>query len=618
MQTFNEFGLDDNILMAIKEMGFETPSEIQTKAVPLLCNDKTDFIGLAQTGTGKTAAFGLPLIHHVDPFNNDVQALILSPTRELCQQIAVQLEQFAKYSEGLKMVTVYGGANISEQIRTIRKGVQIVIATPGRLLDLMKRKAIRLQDINTLVLDEADEMLNMGFKEDLDAILSGTSEHKNTWLFSATMPKEIRRIIKQYMSEDAVEISVNQGNQSNKNIDHQYIPVKSREKNEALKRYLDAFPEMRGIIFCRTKAGTQTLADGLAREGYKAEAIHGDLSQNQRDRVMGKFKAHQLQVLVATDVAARGIDVNGLTHVIHHALPDDAAYYTHRSGRTARAGKKGISIAFVSGNDQRKLKDLQRKFDQEFTKVEVPGLEDVMKMRSLNWAESVNAIEVSEKLTPEVLNLVAEQFIGLSKEDLIAKLLHKQLGSILEESDKSFMHSHEEERSSRRDRDRGRDRDRREDRKREPRKVETPKGYHRYFINVGKADDLDSRTLTEFISDQSGMPKSAVGDVRVLRTNSFFEIQEKYSTGFSQHFQEMFVGDRELRVNRDDDGSNKKPARRSYNGDKPKFDNRRNGGGSRNDSRGGSRRSSDGRRSEGGNSRPRRSTSASSGGSRRY
>ena len=550
-------------------MGYEQPTEIQQESIPLLCNESTDFIGLAQTGTGKTAAFGLPLLHHVNTHENHIQALILSPTRELSQQIAVQIEDFAKHMDDFYSVTVYGGANISEQIRAIKRGVHVVIATPGRLLDLLNRRAINLDNISTLVLDEADEMLNMGFKEDLDAILSRTPATKKTWLFSATMPKEIRRIVKEYMSPDAVEVAVNKGNQSNQNISHQYISVKTHEKNDALKRYLDSFPDMRGIIFCRTKAGTQSLADGLSREGYGAEAIHGDLSQAQRERVMKRFKSHQLQVLVATDVAARGIDVNDLTHVIHHALPDDSSYYTHRSGRTARAGKTGVSIAFVSGNDQRKLKMLQKQFDQEFEKQEVPSLASVLERRAMNWVESVKETKVSEKLPMEIIAAVIDALEHETKETMISKMLSNSLGSLMEEKEKAFNQSGERGERGRRDRDRDRGpRDRREreprDRRdREPRErtrdrekpPTTKEGFHRYFINVGAQDDLTKGTLIDFITETSHVPRKALGDVRMLQKNSFFEIDEKHSPGFADQFSQIYVGDRALRVNRDDDGS---------------------------------------------------------------
>ncbi|NNC94972.1 MAG: DEAD/DEAH box helicase, partial [Chitinophagales bacterium] len=324
-------------------MGFENPTEIQEAAIPFLVDGDDDLIGLAQTGTGKTAAFGLPLLNRIDYNNKDTQALILAPTRELGQQIAEQLQQFSKHLRKVKILPVYGGASISHQIKAIKKGQHIIVATPGRLVDLIKRKVVNLNTVRFLILDEADEMLNMGFKEELDQILFETPAEKLTWLFAATMPKEIKKIVHKYM-DDPVEVRVNQKNVVNKNIEHQFAVVKHSNKTEALTRFLDMDPDMRGVVFCRTKRDTQDLAEDLMSRGYKADAIHGDLNQPQRDRVMKRFKSHDLHVLVATDVAARGIDVNDLTHVFHFTLPDDHAYYTHRSGRTARAGKTGISI----------------------------------------------------------------------------------------------------------------------------------------------------------------------------------------------------------------------------------------------------------------------------------
>jgi len=336
LKDFKALGLSQAVLQALEEMGFKTPTEIQINTIPQLLTEQRDFIGLAQTGTGKTAAFGLPIVEMINPSDNNIQALILSPTRELAQQIAGQLEAFSKYQGKVNMVCVYGGANISNQIKDLRKPTQIVIATPGRLIDLMKRKVISLTNLQYLVLDEADEMLNMGFKDELDTILAQTPGDKHTWLFSATMPSEIRRIIKNYM-HDPFEVSVNSKQRVNVNIKHQYTVLKASDKIEAVRRLLDFHPDMYGIAFCRTKRDTQKVAEELNSSGYAAEPLNGDLSQAQRDAVMKRFRAKTLQLLVATDVAARGIDVDDLTHVIHYALPDDAEYYTHRSGRTGRA-----------------------------------------------------------------------------------------------------------------------------------------------------------------------------------------------------------------------------------------------------------------------------------------
>lgn len=343
LDSFDTLGLSAPILKAIGQLGFDTPTDIQSQAIPQLLQGDSDFIGLAQTGTGKTAAFGLPLLDHLDATDDSVQALILAPTRELGQQIAEQIDLFAKHLKGIKSVAVYGGANITTQISQLKRPRHVVIATPGRLIDLVKRKALKLDQIKYLVLDEADEMLNMGFKDELDTILEFTPDSKKTWLFSATMPREIRRMVKQYM-ESPFEVSVDPKTTVNANIEHKYAIVKQSDKTEAMGRFLELEPDLYGVVFCRTRRDTQALAEDLLKMGFRADALHGEMSQPQRDRVMNRFKNRDLQVLVATDVAARGIDVNDLTHVFHHSLPSEQAYYTHRSGRTARAGKKGISL----------------------------------------------------------------------------------------------------------------------------------------------------------------------------------------------------------------------------------------------------------------------------------
>jgi ATP-dependent RNA helicase DeaD len=359
LDSFKHLGLSTPILKVISELGFEKPSEIQERAVPELIQKDLDFIGLAQTGTGKTAAFAWPLLERVDTSNPTTQALILAPTRELGQQIAQQLEVFSRFQKRINILAVYGGAPITTQLRALRKPQHIIIATPGRLIDLIKRKAVFLDQLKFLVLDEADEMLNMGFKEDLDTILSYTPEEKLVWLFSATMSGEIKRIVKKYM-DDPFEVRLNTKNEVNTNIEHQFVAVKQANKKAALCRFLDVTPNLRGVVFCRTRRETQELADLLQSKNYRTDALHGDLSQRLRDRVMQKFKNHELQVLIATDVAARGIDVDDLTHVFHFTLPDDVPYYTHRSGRTARAGKEGTSIAFINTHEKHRINRLQK------------------------------------------------------------------------------------------------------------------------------------------------------------------------------------------------------------------------------------------------------------------
>ena len=426
VQTFSTLGLSAPILEAIGKLGFETPTEIQEQAIPRLLEGDRDFIGLAQTGTGKTAAFGLPLLEHLDASQDHVQALILAPTRELGQQIAEQISLFAGRMKGIRTVAVYGGANIVTQINQLKRPCQVVIATPGRLIDLAKRKAVKLDRVKFLVLDEADEMLNMGFKEELDTILSFTPDEKKTWLFSATMPKEIRRMVKDYM-EDPFEVRIDPKTTVNTNIEHQYCMVRHTDKAEALTRFMDLDPELYGVVFCRTKRDTQNLAEGLIKQGYRADAIHGDLSQHQRDRVMMRFKRRELQVLIATDVAARGIDVNDLTHVFHFSLPNDQAYYTHRSGRTARAGKKGVSMAFISRKEKGKVNQLSRGLSVDFAAVDVPRADQIVEERLRSWARGLVEQKDGNKAPEGLLEEVDLLLSPLSKEDIIARLLAREL-----------------------------------------------------------------------------------------------------------------------------------------------------------------------------------------------
>jgi ATP-dependent RNA helicase DeaD len=427
LTTFKSLGLSEPILKALNDLGFEEPSAIQAQAIPELLGDARDLIGLAQTGTGKTAAFGLPLLERVDPEYPHTQALILAPTRELGQQIAGQLELFGKYQPSVNMLAVYGGAPISNQMRALRNKPQhVIIATPGRLIDLINRRAIDLKFLELLVLDEADEMLNMGFKDDLDEILTYTPKEKKTWLFSATMPQEIQSMVNSYMN-NPFKISVNTAERVNVNIEHQFVSVNHRQKTEALKRFIDLSPELRAVVFCRTKIDTQTLAEGLMEEGYQADSLHGDLSQAQRDRVMKRFKSNQLPILIATDVAARGIDVNDLTHVFHFALPDDAAYYTHRSGRTARAGKKGISLVFNGPNDMYRLSRLENQLGISFQKVDIPAAESIAKIRIGNWAQEILDRPVKNKMPEGVLEQVDLLWGELSREEIIAKILSQEL-----------------------------------------------------------------------------------------------------------------------------------------------------------------------------------------------
>ena len=429
LEQFQRLGLSQNVLQAIEQLGFETPTDIQAQAIPHLLSGERDFIGLAQTGTGKTAAFGLPLLDRLDASKDHVQALVLAPTRELGQQIAQQIELFAKYDKGIRTTAVYGGANIATQISQLRKPCQVVIATPGRLIDLAKRKAIALDKIECVVLDEADEMLNMGFKDELDTILALTPETKRTWLFSATMPKEIRRLVKQYMS-DPYEVRIDPKTAVNEQIEHRYAIVRNADKAEALTRFMDLDQELFGVVFCRTKRDTQELAEGLMKKGYRADALHGDLSQPQRDRVMKRFKLKDLQVLIATDVAARGIDVQDVTHVFHFSLPNDNAYYTHRSGRTARAGKKGTSIAFISQREKAVVNRMASALDIEFMPISIPDSKAIASARLDRWAEVVMEREENQGLPMDLWFAMQERFEGVSKDALLNRLVSLELSKL--------------------------------------------------------------------------------------------------------------------------------------------------------------------------------------------
>ena len=566
MKSFSELGLSKSLLQVLPELGFENPSPIQAQSIPHLCEKASDFIGLAQTGTGKTAAFGLPLLDWIDQKEKTTQALILAPTRELGQQIANQLKIFAKYLANIQIQSVYGGASIVIQMNDIkRKTPQIVIATPGRLLDLMRRKVLNLSTIKFVVLDEADEMLNMGFKEDLDDILSYTGDAKNTWLFSATMPKEIRNIVKNYMS-NPIEVKVSKGNQLNENIEHQYAVVKSSDKFEGLKRVLDVEEGFRGVIFCRTRIKTQQLADDLNKSGYQSEALHGDLSQAQRNRVMNRFKSHTLQVLVATDVAARGIDVDDLTHVIHYALPDDLFYYTHRSGRTARAGKKGISLSILTNRDMRKLDELKKTLKLKIDKISIPTVEEILDIRLNKWATNLLNSPIRKDLNGKLLTDIQMLLGSLSYEELVEKLVSKEIDAL--NYNKKGKNLNESERASKRStrgdsdrkrkdrvkksdkRDRSRSDFKRNDKADKKSKKSNMKGA-RFFINVGKIDGVSKSDLVDFISETAKIRKSDVSDVDLQKKCSFFEVDGRHSKNLTNKFKGIYIDGRELRVNRD-------------------------------------------------------------------
>jgi ATP-dependent RNA helicase DeaD len=513
-------------------MGFKTPTPIQKEAIPLiLSKNPTDFIGLAQTGTGKTAAFGLPLIDLIDAENAATQALIMSPTRELGQQTASQISEFCKARKGLNVEVVYGGANISNQIKALKRATQIVVATPGRLLDLIGRKAVNLDEVQYVILDEADEMLNMGFQEDIDKILSFTGKEKSIWLFSATMPGEIRKIIRDYMDKPA-EVSINTEQKSNVDISHQYIVTKTANKLPALRRFLELQPDMRGIMFCRTRRETQEIAEKLGNLNYNVEALHGDLSQAQRDAVMRRFKNRSMQLLIATDVAARGIDVNDLTHVIQHTLPDNLESYTHRSGRTGRAGKKGISLVFINPRESRRIKELEKKLNINFVKVEVPGRDTLINSRISHWAELVSTMKTDEK-ADELLEEVKKKFNGMSKDEILKKLITTQLDHIAIED--------------------GEDDDLNEASGGSAGSARQDANSHRFFINLGSVDGLTSADMVHLLSDISGVKRKHFGQIDLKKNCSFFDVNKEHAPGFGDKFKGLEIDGRAIRVNRDDE-----------------------------------------------------------------
>lgn len=516
MKNFEVLGLSQPLLDGLADMGFENPTEIQQQSIPILLKHDGDFIGLAQTGTGKTAAFGLPLLDLIDVNSREVQALILAPTRELAQQICGQMEKMSKHLGKVNVVPVFGGANIMNQIRDIRRGAQIIVATPGRLMDLMKRREVKLDALKYMILDEADEMLNMGFKEDIDFILSKSDTGRNIWLFSATMAREIKRIVDTYMVKPE-EVRINREDIVNTNIEHQSIQLKASDKIEALRRFLDYDQDMFGVVFCRTKRDTQNVADQLNNNGYATEALHGDMSQAQRDAAMKRFRNKNLKLLIATDVAARGIDVDDITHVIHFALPDDPEFYTHRSGRTARAGKKGVSIALITRGDNRKLKFIASKLGIEFSQGEVPALEAITQKRIARWSENMIKQEINEKIGEELLAEVQASFADVTKEELIAKLLTKEYNSIYKRNSISDLN----------DRSKGRDRDdspRRERGKRTSRGTE--EGMKTFFINLGLKDDINKGALLGYVCDTAGISGAQVGRIVMDKTHSYMDVSE--------------------------------------------------------------------------------------------
>lgn len=522
MKTFEELGVNEEIRHAIEELGFEHPMPVQEEVIPYLLGNKNDVIALAQTGTGKTAAYGLPIIQKVNPESSATQALILSPTRELCVQIADDLRDFSKYIKGLHVVPVYGGADIGGQIRTLKHGVQIIVATPGRLIDLMNRGVANLEDVNNVVLDEADEMLNMGFTESIDAIFEKLPENHNTLLFSATMSKEIERIAKNYL-HDYKEIVVGSRNEGAEHVNHIYYMVHAKDKYLALKRVVDFHPRIYAIIFCRTKLETQEIADKLIKDGYNAESLHGDLSQQQRDLTMQKFRKHTVQLLVATDVAARGLDVDDLTHVINYGLPDDIESYTHRSGRTGRAGKKGTSISIIHSREKFKVRQIEKQIGKEFVDGTLPTAEEICKKQLYKAMDNIMKADVDEEEIAPYMEEIMRQFAYIDKEDIIKKMVTIYFGRFLD----YYKNAPEIEKptGSKREKD-GKERKQRTQGGGSRGKREAEPGFQRLFINLGKADGFYPGEIMQFINKHV-RGHVEVGHIDLLQKFSYIEVPEE-------------------------------------------------------------------------------------------
>ena len=577
MSTFLELGLKEPINRALTDLGYEKPTVIQEKAIPQIISSTDDLKAFAQTGTGKTAAFSLPILQLADENSKNTQAIILSPTRELAVQIGNNIKEFAKYMPNINVVTVYGGANIEEQIRGLKRGAQIVVGTPGRTVDLINRRALKLGNVQWLVLDEADEMLNMGFKDELDKVLEATPETKQTLLFSATFPKEVEAIARNYMTKP-IEVTSGQKNSGTDKVSHEYYLVTERTRYQALKRIADLNPDIYAIIFCRTRRETQEVADHLIKDGYNADALHGELSQGQRDSVMGKFRKKTVQILVATDVAARGLDVNSLTHVINHKLPDQIENYTHRSGRTGRAGKTGISIALVSSKEKGRIGAIERIIKQKFVLGKVPSGKEICQNQLMHLIDKVNAIEVKESEIVEFLPSIYEKLEGLTREELIQKFVSLEFNSFLS----YYENAKDLNDLSSRDNSRG------------GRSVD--ENMTRFFINIGRKDSLNPAKLIGLINDQKITDNIEIGAIDILDTFSFFEIDKKFEeetlSTFSNNQPEFSGRGVNIEITKKERGGGG-GARR---GRKP-FGNKDGGGfGKRRSSEG----SSGGRRSEGG------------------
>ena len=551
MKTFEELGVSEAIRRAISEMGYEQPMPVQEEVIPYLLGVGNDVIALAQTGTGKTAAYGLPVLQKVNPEDKRTQAIILSPTRELCLQIAGDLKDYSRYIDNLHVLAVYGGSSIESQIRALRKGAQVIVATPGRLIDLMNRGVAKLDAVENVVLDEADEMLNMGFTESIDEILAGVPAERNTLLFSATMGKEIERIAKSYLN-DYKEIVVGSRNEGAENVNHIYYLVHAKDKYVALKRVVDYYPRIYGIIFCRTRLETQEVADQLIRDGYNAEALHGDLSQAQRDLTMQKFRQHHTQLLVATDVAARGLDVEDLTHVINYGLPDDVENYTHRSGRTGRAGKRGTSISIIHVKEKSKVRIIEKVIGKQFEAGVLPEPQEICTKQLYKVMDELERTEVNETEIAPFLPEIFRKLDWLSKEDLVKRIVSREFGHFLRYYANAPVIEQPSERKGAKGKAAEDGKGRRERGKRESGARQAEEGYTRLFINLGKRDNFYAREIINLVNRYVRDSKIDIGRIDLTNNCSFFEVPSEDAPTVLAKMKRVKVGDRKVVVDHAD------------------------------------------------------------------
>ena len=562
MKTFEELGVSEEIRRAITELGFESPMPVQEEVIPYLLGNKNDVVALAQTGTGKTAAYGIPVLQKIDPEDRSTQALILSPTRELCLQISDDLNDFGKYIGGLHVVPVYGGTSIQNQIHSLRHGAQVIVATPGRLIDLMNRGAAKLDNVKNVVLDEADEMLNMGFSDSINEIFDGiTTEDRNTLLFSATMSKEIEKIAQNYL-HNAKEIVVGSRNEGAEHVNHIYYMVNAKDKYLALKRIVDFYPKIYAIIFCRTKRETQEIADKLIHDGYNAESLHGDLSQQQRDLTMQKFRQHLTQLLVATDVAARGLDVDDLTHVINYGLPDDTESYTHRSGRTGRAGKNGTSISIIHTRERSKMRAIEKVIQKDFVEGKIPTSEEICKKQLYKVMDQIVKADVNEEEIEPFMTDINRYFEYVDKEDIIKKIVSMEFGKFLAyyaDAPEILPPTASGKGEKRERRGRG------EGGKREPRKAEA--GYKKLFINLGKKDGFYPGEIMQYLN-RNMKNRQEVGHIDLLERFCYIEVPEKDATKVMRAIDGTTYKGRDVRCN-DAEDTGQPATRRTSRGGKP-------------------------------------------------